>query len=103
MPEIKITVTKAGQTLSDNVSKSIKDVKSFKYTYLKQAVSRIRLVTDSVADETDEQKVTSITNALIVERNVANFAAEQYAKLNQDEIFNDLMEIVEEIDELLKP
>ena len=102
MPKITVTVIGADDTLSNIISNSIVDNKGYKYTYLKQLVSRLRLVKNNVKDLTEEQQITIIGNTLIVERNLANFAAEEYAKLNQDELFESFMEIVDDIEDLFK-
>lgn len=101
-PVVTITITKADTTISDKLSNSIKEYNGFKYTYLKQLVSRLRIFKQSVNDLSTDEQISAMGNFLITERNIANFAADQYAILNHDELFNDLMEIVEEIEELFK-
>jgi hypothetical protein len=102
MSRITVTITGAEHKLSDSVGKSITSEKSFKYTYQKQVQSRLRTVMKNVSVLPEEEQVNIISNMLIVERNIANYAAEQYALLNQDDIFNSLTEVAEEIEELFK-
>jgi hypothetical protein len=102
MPKIIITVNGAEQTLSNNLGKSITLGKGFKYTYQKQLLSRLRVAIASTKDLSEDEAKVNISNILIVERNIAYYAAEQYAELGQDEIHNSFTEIAEEIEELFK-
>lgn len=102
MPQITIKVIGAEEILSNNISQSIDQANGFKYTYLKQMISRLRIVKSTVKDLDEQEQIAAIGNALIVERNVANYAAGEYAKLNQESIFDSLMEIVDEIEALLR-
>lgn len=101
-PTITITVKGADNKLSESISTSISNENTFKYLYLKQLVSRLRAVKAKVADKPDTYQIAVIGNTLKVERNIANFAAEQYAELGQEETFDALTEIVAEIDELFE-
>lgn len=102
MPKITIKVIGADNALADSLGKSITEQDGYKYTYLKQLVSRLRIVKSNVKDAPEEERIVTIGNALVTERNIANFAAEQYAMLNQEDLFNSFMEIVSDIEELLK-
>jgi hypothetical protein len=102
MPKITITINGVDQKLSDNLSKSIAQENGHKYTHMKQVVSRIRMVKDTIKDLPEDIQLMMISNALIVERNIAWFAAEQYAMLNQDKLFDALSELAEDIDSLFK-
>jgi uncharacterized protein YutE (UPF0331/DUF86 family) len=53
-------------------------------------------------DLTEEEQCVIVRNTLIVERNIANYAAERYAELDQDELFESFTEIATDIEELLK-
>lgn len=100
-PTIKITITGATSKLSKHITESIVDNSIYKYTYLKQLLSRLRAVDQCSKDLPEEQQLVILANTLIVERNIASYAAEQYAALNQDDLFQSFMEISEEIEELL--
>jgi hypothetical protein len=100
MPKITVTVIGADNKLSDSLSNSIVEERGYKYTYLKQLISRLRMVKAKNANLTEEEQMIIISNTLIVERNIANFAAEQYAELGQDELFDSFTEIVSDIEEL---
>ena len=102
MPKITITVNGVDEQLSNNISKSITDKRGYKYTHLKQIVSRLRIIKEEIEDLPENEQITIISNALITERNIANFAAEQYAEQNQSELFEVLVEIVSEIEELFE-
>ena len=102
MPKITITVNGVDEKLSDNISNSIVDKKEYKYTHLKQMISRLRIVKGNAQNLPLEDQITIISNALITERNIANFAAEQYAEQDQSELFETLIEIVKEIEELFE-
>lgn len=102
MSKIIITVNGVEQKLSNNIGNSITLGKGFKYTYQKQLLSRLRVAIDSTKNLPENEAKTHISNVLIVERNIANYAAEQYAELGQDEIFNSFTEIAEDIEELFK-
>jgi hypothetical protein len=102
MPKIIITVNGAEQKLSDDIGKSITLGKSFKYTYQKQLLSRLRVAIANTSVLSEEEARLNISNVLIVERNIANYAAEQYAELGQDEIFKSFTEIAEDIENLFK-
>ncbi len=99
---IKITITGADKKLSESVTASVKDGKRYKYTHNKLLVSRLRMFKEDIKNLSEEEQIGVIRNVLIAERNIASFAADQYAELNQENIFNDLTEIIEELDELLK-
>jgi len=101
-PTIKITITGATSKLSGHITESISEQNTYKYTYLKQLVTRLRVVEQQLSDLPAEAQIIAIGNVLVTERNIAAYAAEQYAALDQDELFNSFMEIVEEIEELLK-
>jgi hypothetical protein len=100
MPKITVTINGAVEVLSDNLNKSISEQKGYKYTYMKQLVSRVRLVKSNVSELPENVQNLIISNTLIAERNIASFAAEQYAMLNQDELFNAFAEVVEDIEKL---
>lgn len=102
MPKIKVTVIGADKQLSDTMGNSITTGKGFKYTYQKQLLSRLRVVMSNTSNLSPEEQLIAISNMLIVERNIANFAAEQYAQLDQDNIFNSFTEIAEEIEALFE-
>lgn len=102
MSKITVTIIGAEQKLSDSISNSIVDERGYKYTYLKQLLSRLRIVKSKNEDLTDEEQMVIIGNTLITERNIANYAAEQYAKLDMDELFESFTEIADDIDELFK-
>ena len=102
MPKITITVNGVDKQLSNNISSTITDKKGYKYTHLKQVVSRLRILKEKVVDLSEKDQIAIISNALITERNIANFAAEQYAEQNQLELFDALTEIVDEIEELFE-
>jgi hypothetical protein len=101
-PTIKITITSATSKLSKHLGDSISDYNAYKYTYLKQLISRLRVVEQNIKDLSEEQQVIIIGNVFITERNIAAFAAEQYAALNQNDLFDSFIEIVKEIEELFK-
>ena len=65
-------------------------------------ISRLRIVKGNAQNLPLEDQITIISNALITERNIANFAAEQYAEQDQSELFETLIEIVKEIEELFE-
>lgn len=102
MPKILITVSGAEKKLSNTLSDSIAEANGVKYTHLKQSLSRIRMVISNTSNLPEEDKMIAISNALITERNIANFIADRYAELNQDDISLASMEIANEIDELFK-
>jgi mannitol-specific phosphotransferase system IIBC component len=102
MPKIKVTVIGADKQLSDTMGNSITSGKGFKYTYQKQLLSRLRVVMSNTSDLPPEEQLIVISNMLITERNIANYAAEQYAQLDQDDIFNSFTEIAEEIEALFE-
>jgi len=101
---ITITVTGATGKLSKSITDSIQQQKSYKYTYLKQLISRLRIIGEDLDSQglPIEEKAILFINALIIERNIAAMAAEQYAAMNQSNLFDAFMEIVDEIEELLK-
>lgn len=101
-PTIRITITGATSELSKHITESISEYNTYKYTYLKQLVSRLRVIEQNLENLPDEARLLAIGNTLITERNIAAFAAEQYAMLNQDELFEAFMEVVEEIESLFK-
>ena len=100
-PKITITITGATEKLSKHVTEAIEEYDTYKYTYLKQLLSRLRAVEHSVNDLSIDNKLAIVKDVLITERNIAAYAAEQYAVLNQNEIFNSFIEIMEEIEELI--
>lgn len=107
MAGIKITITTADKTLGEKLIHHPKDDKGeilqpYKYAHSKLLLTRLRTVKASIANMPEETQVGIMRNTLIGERNIAAFAAEQYGELNQAEIFNDLTEIVTEIDAILK-
>jgi hypothetical protein len=102
MPTIKITITKADKQLSDEITSSISDGKGYKYTYLKQLISRIRMAKNEMANLPEEEQAMKLTNLFIVERNIASFSAEQYAELNNEELFNAFGEVVDAIESLFQ-
>jgi len=101
MPNIKITIIGADKKLSEKISNSISDGNGYKYTYMKQLVARLRIVQKNVRDQSEENQLIDFTNALIAERNIANFSAERYAELNQEEIFDALIQVTEAIEDIL--
>lgn len=101
-PTIKITITGATSKLSGHITESIGEQNVYKYTYLKQLITRLRAVEQQMLDLPTEAQIIAIGNVLVTERNIAAYAAEQYAALNQEELFDSFMEIVEEIEELFK-
>lgn len=104
-PTIKITIignASVSSKLSKHVTESIDEANTYKYTYLKQLVTRLRRVEERSKDLPDNEHIIAIGNTLIAERNIAAYAAEQYAALNQDELFDSFVEIMEEIEELFK-
>ena len=76
MKQKTITVNGVDEKLSDNISNSIVDKKGYKYTHLKQMISRLRIVKGNAQNLPLEDQITIISNALITERNIANFAAD---------------------------
>jgi hypothetical protein len=101
MATIKITITGVDKKLSDEISNSISDTKGYKYTYLKQLISRLRMIKGSISNLSEEEQTTEFTNVLIQERNIANFSGERYAELNNEELFNAFSEISESIEKIL--
>lgn len=102
MPKITVTVIGADKKLSDNLTNSIVEERGYKYTYLKQLISRLRIVQENAAHLSEPEQVVIIGNTLIAERNIANFAAERYAELDQEELFESFTEIVDEIQSLFE-
>ena len=100
-PKIEITIITADKKISESISGSIKDSHPYKYLHNKLLVARLRGIKQEIAELPIEQQASIIRNVLIAERNIAETAAEQYALLNANDIFNDLMEIVGEINNLL--
>ena len=100
-PKITITITDATAKLSKHVTEAIEEYDTYKYTYLKQLLSRLRAVEHSTNVLSIDDKILLVRNVLITERNVAAFAAEQYAALDQEEVFNSFTEIMEEIEGLI--
>jgi hypothetical protein len=102
MPTITITLTNLDTQLSDSLSKTINTNKSYKYSYLKVLKSRLALVKDEIKDLPEEEQLSAIKSVLITERNIAAFAADSYAMINEEAIAIDFSDIVEELDKLLK-
>ena len=101
-PVIKITIVGVDKKLSANISDSIANERTYKYMYEKQLISRLRILTEEMQTLPEAEQINAIGNILIVERNIANFAAEQYAGLDQEIMFDTLTEIVSDIDELFE-
>jgi hypothetical protein len=98
---IIITIITAEKKLGEKLTDTIGTDQLYKYMHSKLLLARMRIVKHDVADFPEEDQAAILRNVLTVERNIAAMAAEQYAELNQQEIFINLTEIVQEIDELL--
>lgn len=103
MSSIKISISSVENKLSKKLENSVSDRKSYKYTYLKQLASRLLLIkSELIVKEYSEEEMNSIIrNALKTERNIANFAANQYAEFNHEELFEACSSLVDDIDEAL--
>lgn len=101
-PKITITITGADKKLSTGINESIESSKTYKYTYLKQLISRLRAIKSKVSERSETEQIDIISNVLKAERNIANYTAEQYAELGYDEVFDSLTEVVSEIEELFE-
>jgi hypothetical protein len=97
---IKIIVS-AKNPLEDRIAKSVVESDAYKYTYLKQLISRLKVVASNLQDKSEEEQETTMRNVLITERNIAAYAAEKYAEFNQEKIFESFTEIMEDIETLL--
>lgn len=101
-PKLTITITTLDKKLSKNVQDAVTAGKPYKYNHARLLATRLRSVKDSINHLSDEEQLAHLRNVLIVERNIASLAADEYSKINQENVFNDLMEIVAEIDTILK-
>ncbi len=101
VPEIKITIIGASKKLSETITSSIKEGRPYKYVHSRLLVSRLQAVKYDIKDLPEEEQIKEMRNVLIAERNIASIAADQYAELNKQDIFEDLIEIIEEIDNIL--
>jgi len=99
MTKIKITITKADEKLANSI---VGDFNGYKYTYMKQLISRLRIVKSCISDKPIDEQITTLQNVLIVERNIAQYGAERYAELNNEDLFDALIEISDKIEEILK-
>jgi len=102
MAKITVTIVGADEQLSKKLTSAISLGKGYKYTYLKQLLTRLRIVRQKVINLPEEEQLTILSNTLITERNIANFAADKYAELNMDELFDSFADIASDIDELFK-
>jgi len=103
MTEVKITINKADERLSSSITNTpTKEISSsYKYTYLRQLITRIRVVKGTTLDKTPEEQENIIRDVLVTERNISYYIAEEYAKLDNNDIFTAAMEIAEELEEIL--
>lgn len=103
MSTIKISISSVENNISKKLESSVSNNKSYKYTYLKQLSSRLLLLKSELIDKgySEEEINSIIANALKVERNIANFAAEQYAEFNHEELFEACSSLVDDIEEAL--
>jgi TusA-related sulfurtransferase len=99
MSIITIKVIGADNKMSKHITESIDGSDGYKYTYLRQLVSRLRILKSNIQDLPEAEQITILGNILITERNIANYAAEKYAELNQEELFDCFMSIVSDIEE----
>jgi len=101
MSKITIEIIKSDDKISKKITESISDKKGYKYTYLKQLISRLRMIKQQIEELSEEEQIAIFSNVLITESNIANYAAEQWADLNHEQLFNDLTEIADEIKSFL--
>jgi hypothetical protein len=103
MAEIKITITKADEKLSSSISETPNGeiASSYKYTYMRQLITRLRVTKGLLLDKPMEEQEQIMRDVLITERNISHYIAEEYAKLDNDNIFTAAMEIAEDIEEIL--
>ena len=101
-PVIKITITTADKKLSEGITEAVKLGRPGKYVHSRMMLARLRMVKWEVRELPEVDQIARMRNALTIERNIAAFAADQYAEIGEDIIFNDLTELVNEIDDILK-
>jgi len=98
MAQIQIVINADGK-LAEQIPNTSN---GYKYTYLKSLITRLRILKGNVNDLSDEDKAKILIRVLTAEREAANLIAELYAELNQDDIFNALTEIADEIKDILE-
>lgn len=62
---------------------------------------RLRTIKKNTSSLSEEDQDKAMLCAILIERNIAAYAAEQYAMMNQEEIFTPLSEIMEVLDNII--
>jgi hypothetical protein len=101
MEKVTIIIS-APKKIKERVSQAVTDGKRYQHQYARLLGARVLGVKQEIEDLPEEDQVKIMRNVLVTERNIASYAADQYALLNQSAIFDDLLQIVNELDELLK-
>jgi len=102
MSEIRITIKYADEMMGETIKSAIDKGRSYKYVHCRMLQARFRAIDWNTRELPEDQRTAIARNVLIAEQNIAKYAADLYATLNQETVFDDLSEIIEKIDEILK-